>query len=83
LEEVVNGLKTKLNTLTNDVLGVELILDNIHNYDGINIKEDLKEISDQINNVHTDINNITAKLANIASTTTKLSLTNPTQVEII
>jgi uncharacterized protein YoxC len=64
LEGVVNELKTKLNTLVNDVLGVEHSIDNIHNYDDTNIKEDLKEISDQIRNVHTDINNITAKLAN-------------------
>jgi seryl-tRNA synthetase len=79
---VVNELKAKLNTLINDVLGVEHSIDNIHNYDDTNIKEDLKEITDQINNVHTDINNITAKLINMTSTTTKLSLTNSNQVEI-
>jgi hypothetical protein len=65
LEGVVNELKTKLNTLINDVLGVEHSIDNIHNYDDTNIKEDLQKISTQIGNVHTDINNITAKLANI------------------
>jgi regulator of PEP synthase PpsR (kinase-PPPase family) len=32
LEGVVNELKTKLNTLINDVLGVEHSIDNIHNY---------------------------------------------------
>jgi hypothetical protein len=53
-------IKIKLNTLTNDVLGVEHSIDNIHNYDDTNIKENLKEITDQINNVHTEINNITA-----------------------
>jgi hypothetical protein len=46
------------------------------------MKENLQEITNQINNVHTDINNITAKLANITSITTKLALNNPTQVEI-
>jgi chromosome segregation ATPase len=81
LEGAVNELKTKLNTLINDVLGVEHSIDNIHNYDDTNIKE-FKKITDQINNVHTDINNITAKLSNVTSTTTKLSLTNTTQVEI-
>jgi hypothetical protein len=64
------------------VLGVEHSIDNIHNYDDTNIKEDLQEISNQIGNVHTDINNVTAKLANITGITTKLSLNNPTQVEI-
>jgi hypothetical protein len=54
------------------VLGVEHSIDNIHNYDDTNIKENLKEISDQIENVHTDINNITAKLSNITSTSTRL-----------
>jgi hypothetical protein len=78
---VVNELKTKLNTLINDVLGVEHSIDNIHNYDNTNIKEELKEISDQINNIHTDINNITAK-SNITRIITKLSLKNPTQIEI-
>jgi gas vesicle protein len=53
LEGVVNELKTKLNTLVNDMLGVEHNMDNIHNYDDTNIKENLKEISDHINNVHT------------------------------
>jgi hypothetical protein len=81
LEGVVNELKTKLNTLINDVL-VEHSIDNIHNYDDTNIK-DLKEISDQIGDFHTDINNITTKLANITSTTTKLALNKPTQLEII
>jgi hypothetical protein len=81
MEGVANELKTKLNTLMNDVLGVEHSIDNIHNYDDTNIKEEQKEITDQINNVHTDINNITAKLINITSTT-KLSLTNSNQVEI-
>jgi iron-sulfur cluster repair protein YtfE (RIC family) len=63
---VVNELKAKLNILINDVLGVQHIIDNIHNYDDSNIKEDLQEITERINNVHTDINNITAKLINIA-----------------
>jgi hypothetical protein len=45
LEGAVNELKTKLNTLINDVLGVEHSIDNIHNYDNTNIKEDLQEIS--------------------------------------
>jgi hypothetical protein len=43
---VVNELKAKLNTLINDVLGVEHSIDNIHNYDDTNIKEDLKEINE-------------------------------------
>jgi regulator of replication initiation timing len=76
LEAVVTELKTKLNTLINDVLGVEHSIDEIHN------KEQLTEITDQINNVHADINNITAKLSNITSTTTKLSLKNSSLVEI-
>jgi seryl-tRNA synthetase len=71
---VVNELKTKLNTLINDFLGVEHSFDNIHNYDNTNLKEDLQEISQQSNNIHTDINNITAKLNNITSTNTKLIL---------
>jgi archaellum component FlaC len=74
LEGVVNELKTKFNTLINDVLGVEHSIDNIHNYDDTNIKENLKEISDQIENVHTEINNITAKLNTITSITTRLTL---------
>jgi hypothetical protein len=41
LEGVVNELKAKLNTLINDVLGVEHSIDNIHNYDDTNIKENL------------------------------------------
>jgi uncharacterized protein YoxC len=71
---VVNELKAKLNTLINDVLGIEHSIDNIHNYDDTNIKENLKEITDQTSNVHTDINNITAKLNNVTSTTTRLTL---------
>jgi seryl-tRNA synthetase len=82
LEGVVNELKAKLNTLINDVLGVEHTIDNIHNYDDTNLKEDLQEINEQIQNIHTNINNITAKLINMTSTTTKLSLTNSNQVEI-
>jgi methyl-accepting chemotaxis protein len=82
LEDVVNELKTKLNTLINDVLGVEHSIDNIHNYDDTNIKSELQEINEQIQVVHTDINNITAKLINMTSTTSKLSLTNSNQVEI-
>jgi hypothetical protein len=42
-------------------LGVEHTIDNIHNYDDTNLKEDLQEITEQIQGVHTDINNITAK----------------------
>jgi uncharacterized protein YoxC len=80
LEVVVNELKAKLNTLINDVLGVEHAIDNIHNYDDTNLKEDLQEINEQIQGVHTDTNNITAKLANMTITTTKLSLTNSNQV---
>jgi hypothetical protein len=68
--------------LINDVLGVEHTIDNIHNYDDTNLKEDLQKINEQIQGVHTVINNITAKLANMTSTTTKLSLTNSNQVEI-
>jgi hypothetical protein len=64
LEGVANELKVKLNILINDVLRVEHSIDSVHNYDDTNIKENLKEITDQINNVHTDINNITAKLIN-------------------
>jgi hypothetical protein len=45
LATVVNELKTKLNTLINDVLGVERSIDNIHNYDDTNLKEDLQEIN--------------------------------------
>jgi seryl-tRNA synthetase len=82
LEAVVSELKTKLNTLINDVLRVEHTINNIHNYDDTNLKDNLKEISDQINNIHTDINNITAKLNNITSTTTRLTLKNPMAVEI-
>jgi hypothetical protein len=82
LEGVVHELKAKLNTLINDVLGVEHTIDNIHNYDDTNLKEDLQETNEQIQGVHTDINNITAKLANMSCTTTKLSLTNSNQVEI-
>jgi prefoldin subunit 5 len=82
LESVVNELKTKLNTLINDVLGVEHTIDNIDNYDDTNIKAELQEINEQIQGVHTDINNITAKLINMTSTSTKLSLTNSNQVEI-
>jgi FtsZ-binding cell division protein ZapB len=63
LEGVVNELKAKLNTLINDVLGVEHSNDNIHNYNHTNMKENLKEITDQVNNVHTDINNTTSKLS--------------------
>jgi seryl-tRNA synthetase len=79
---VVNEFKAKLNTLINNVLGVEHSIDNVHHYNHANIKEDLQEMTEQINNVHTDINNITAKLSNITSITTKLSLTNSNQVEI-
>jgi seryl-tRNA synthetase len=82
LEDVVNELKAKLNTLINDVLRVEYSIDNIHNYVDTNIKENLKEITDQIQGVHTGINNITAKLSNIISTTTRLILKNPNAVEI-
>jgi hypothetical protein len=46
LEGVVNELRTKINNLISDVLGVERSIDNIHNYDDTNIKEDLREISD-------------------------------------
>jgi FtsZ-binding cell division protein ZapB len=38
LEAVIEELKTKLNTLINDVLGVEHSIDEIHNYDDSNIK---------------------------------------------
>jgi seryl-tRNA synthetase len=79
---VVNELKTKLNILINNILKIEHSIDNIHNYDYTNIKENLQEITEQINNVHTDINNITAKLNNITNTTTKLSLKNQSLVEI-
>jgi seryl-tRNA synthetase len=79
LEGVVNELKTELNTLINDVLGVEHSIDEIYD---TNVKENLQEVTDQVNNVHTDINNITAKLINMTSATTKLSLTNSNQVEI-
>jgi uncharacterized protein YoxC len=82
LENVVNELKAKLNTVINDVLGVEHSIDNIHNYYDTNIKKNLQEITCQIQGVHTDINNITAKLNNITSTTTKLSLKNSSLVEI-
>jgi hypothetical protein len=54
LEGVVNELKAKLNTLISDVLGVEHNIDNIHNCDDTNIKENLQEITEQIDNVHTD-----------------------------
>jgi regulator of replication initiation timing len=57
-------------------LGVEQSVDNIHNYDDANIKEELKEITDKIGNLHTNINDIITKLNNIISTTTKLSLNN-------
>jgi regulator of PEP synthase PpsR (kinase-PPPase family) len=36
LESVVNELKTTLNTLINDMLGVEYSINNIHNYDDTN-----------------------------------------------
>jgi hypothetical protein len=64
------------------VLGVEHSVDNIHNYDDTNTKENLQEISDQIENLHTYINNITAKLNNITSITTRLTLKNPNAIEI-
>jgi FtsZ-binding cell division protein ZapB len=53
LVTVVNELKAKLNTLINDVLGVKHSIYNIHNYDDPNLKEELKEINDQIQGVHT------------------------------
>jgi seryl-tRNA synthetase len=81
LEGVVNELKTKLNTLISEVL-VEHTIDNIHNYVDSNLKDQLEEITIQINNIHSDINNITAKLNNITNTTTKLSLKNSSLVEI-
>jgi hypothetical protein len=37
----INKLKTKSSTLINDVLGVEHSIDNIHNYEDTNLKEDL------------------------------------------
>jgi division protein CdvB (Snf7/Vps24/ESCRT-III family) len=59
LKNIINKLKTKLNTLINDVLGVEHTIDNIYNYNNTNLKEDLQEINEQIQGVYTDINNIT------------------------
>jgi seryl-tRNA synthetase len=82
LESVVNELKTKINTLINNILEIEHSIDNIHNYDNTNIKENLKEISDLIDNVHTDINSVTAKLSNITGITTRLTLKNPNSIEI-
>jgi uncharacterized protein Yka (UPF0111/DUF47 family) len=43
LESVVNELKAKLNTLINDVLGVEHSIDNIHNYDNTNLRKIYKK----------------------------------------
>jgi regulator of PEP synthase PpsR (kinase-PPPase family) len=43
LATIINELKTKLNTLINDVLGVEHSIDNMHDYDDTNLKEDLQE----------------------------------------
>jgi hypothetical protein len=45
LDGVVIELKTKLNTLKNDVLEVEHSIDNIYNYNNTNIKKKLKKIT--------------------------------------
>jgi hypothetical protein len=81
LEGVVNELKTKLNTLINDMFGVEHSIDNIHNYDDTNIKEELKEITETAN--QTNISDVNGLVFSYTSSGVRISdFTNANHVVI-
>jgi hypothetical protein len=69
-------LKTKINNLLNDVLGIEHDIDGIHNYEESTLKSDIETIRSALSGVSTDINSISLRLNGISNTSTEYRVIN-------
>jgi hypothetical protein len=81
----IANLKTKLNTLLAEVLGIEHDIDGVHNYDDAPLKNKIVELQgnlvDFVNDINNDINNLSARLNGLNVTSSRLSLTNDSSIE--
>jgi hypothetical protein len=85
LEAVTNdlaNLKTQLNSLLSEVLGVEHEIDNIHNYDDTSLKNDVNNIKTQIQTAFTNITYLQGQLTGITSSTSELDIKNDALIDI-
>jgi hypothetical protein len=81
----IANLKSKLNTLLSEVLGIEHDIDGVHNYNDAPLKNMIVEVKgnlfDFVTDINNDINNLAARLNGINITSSKLSLTNDSAIE--
>jgi hypothetical protein len=82
--ELIN-LKTQINLLLSEVLGIEHEIDGVHNCDDTYLKTKLAGLDEKIKslseNVNSDINGIISRIQNINNTSSKISLQNLTNIE--
>jgi hypothetical protein len=83
----LSNLKIKINSLINEVLGVGHDIDGIHNYDDNSIKDSIQQLTNKFNQLTTDVSNdltiVLSKLNGITSLSSKLSLENASNIELL
>jgi hypothetical protein len=67
VQNTISNLKTQINYLLNEVVGVEHSIDGIHNYDDANIKNQISTISQNVNLNRTDINSLQTRTGVVES----------------
>jgi hypothetical protein len=74
----ISDLKTKVNTLLSKVLGTELDIDGLHNFDSGPLLNQITElygrIDDFVNDINNDINAFSNKLAGYSATSSQITL---------
>jgi hypothetical protein len=79
-------LKTKVNTLLNEILSVEHTVDDLHNYDDATIKESITnleiKLQEEIEQVRTDTDSIQNNLSGIENTSTKIAIKKSAKIEL-
>jgi prefoldin subunit 5 len=76
------NLKTQLNSLLSEVLGVEHEIDTIHNYDDASIKNDVANIKAQLQTATNNISALQGKINGITSSPTELDIKNDAAIDL-
>jgi hypothetical protein len=85
INNTILDLKTKVNTLLSNVLGLEHDIDGVHNYDDGPLQNQITELKgnlvDFVNDINRDINTLSSQLTGINTTSSKISLTNAHEID--
>jgi hypothetical protein len=84
IEADLATLKTKVNTLLNDILGIEHTVDNITEYNDTSLKESIEAVrndfSVRIEQIRSDTKANTNKLSGIENTSTKINIKKTAEI---